>query len=166
MKKLMTSLLFIVGLLSPLFGQVLKPHNGGFYWSDSLYGTYIDTVGVDDTIQARTTSVVSMNFNSEWLSIVATDSNGTAADSGVVEFKTMGFSLSSTPTRNFWNVIPFMKDSTWTNANVLTGGNSFMLYVGGYDSVRVRRTDVGAITDTAVGYPNVWRIDAIINKKK
>ena len=165
MKKLMTSLLFIVALLSPpLFGQVLKPHNGGFYWSDSLYGVYIDTVGVDDTMQARLTSVISLNFASEYLSIVATDSNTVAADSGVVEFKTMGFGLSSTPVRNTWSVIPFMVDYTYTQKKVLTGSGSFLLFVDGYDSVRVRRTDVEAL-DTAVGYPNVWQFDAIISKK-
>ena len=160
MKKLILFLLLSI----PLFAQT-KEVNGGLYWADSLY---IDYTGVADS--SDTISVLDMGFGYDWLTITAIDTGSVLTDSIVVEEGTLIYSADTLNPGTAWQIsdtlwspVNFMRDSTWTNANVIAsaGGNiTYQVYVANYELIRVRMTNVEGVGD------RVWRFYAVLNRKK
>jgi len=172
MKKLILILVVLVAGLT--LGQIEMNADGGFYWADSLYQTYIDTAGVDDTTAASLTSSIDLSFNYEELHIVGIDTGATFTDSILVEYGTVrpaadvttpGVKWSASDT--IWNSVHYMRDSTGTNKVWMNGAAAHiprMVDVSGYEMIRVRfANDITKLgTDTSV----VWKFYGVFSRKK
>ena len=167
MKHLLFFLLFTVGISA----QIKQDANGGYYWSDSLWNAiYVDTVGVDDTTAASTTSELSLNFQYDWMHITAIDTGATYDDSVVVEYGTKIYIPDTNRIGNanivsdtLWQKVNFMRDSSWTNVNIMVNDNAYTtyaVYVGNYDLIRVRMVNATAVEN------RIWKFYAILSRKR
>lgn len=125
----------------------------GFYAADSLWQDY--TGVTDSTHQADT---IKLNYQYEWFNITAIDTGTSVTDSIVVEYYTPDFTLAAggvyTESAGSWNVIPFMRDSTWTNLNLIVSAGAYLSYkmhVADYNLIRIR------MTNTQVVAGRVWK---------
>lgn len=168
MKKLIILLLFTI----PLIGQVKKDINGGYYWSDSLFNDiYVDTSATpDDTTAAVTESVLDIKFNYEWMTITCVDTGATYDDSVKVEIGTKTYVKASGGTSQgyvvddtLWNIAAFVRDSTWTNLNILVDDNnqkSYTVFVGDAELIRVSLINAVLVENL------VFKFYAVLTRKR
>lgn len=171
MKKLIVLFLLCVGVIS---AQIKQEVNGGLYLADSLYQTYIDTVGTDDTTAAHTSTTISLNFMYDWLNIVAVDTGATFDDTIAVEYGTKIYVPSTNKigdrlmvSDTIWATATFIKDSTWSAVSYLTNDDAqtpYTIWVSDYDLLRLRYANsiANGGTDTSC----VWKFYGILNRKK
>jgi len=171
----MKQLIIFLILCIPLFGQIKKEIPNGYFWSDSLYQTHIDTIGTDDTTAASLTSSIALGFNYDWFNLVAIDTGATFKDTIAVESGTIiyepasgGTYQNAVPSDTIWTSVTFVRDSTWTNTNgILTNDNAqspFTIWVSDVNLLRLRyaNSNDGTGTDTSC----VWKFYGTFNKKK
>jgi hypothetical protein len=161
MKTLIVFLMLVGGLIAQDLPSVFYSDNG-FLWADSLWNDlYVDTVGVDDTTAANQYVYAKLNYQYEWLNIAGIDTGATYTDSVIVQYAThnyawdtdiMNYGISDTT----WHFPPFMRDTTWTNVNYITGADAVTtvkVHVSDYDLIRI-----GLVGD---GVENrVWKFKA------
>ena len=167
MKKLILFLLLLTGIASAQLDV-----NGGYYWTDSLWNAIlVDTSATpDDTTAASTTALIPLNFQYEWLSIVAVDTGATITDSIRLEYGTVRFvpdtinaGIPYMRKDTVWASVHFLRDSTWTNVNLISGANSQSTYkadVADYEVVRLRMVNATLTED------RVWKFYAVLSRKK
>ena len=170
MKKYLIGILFLATFL--LNAQITVTENQGFYWSDSLWNDiYVDTSATpDDTIAVNTTSEYDVNFMYEWITITINDTGSTITDSLYLEGANYVLA-ADTNSRNVkymkgdavWLKIPFLRDSTWTNVDVMAKANryhSYTAHIGGFESIRVRLGNVTATEN------RISKFMAVLSRKK
>jgi len=161
-----TLLIAILLLTSSLFAQKYYDVGSGFFINDSLYQDYASVTDSTDSID-----VINLGFGFEWLTITAIDTGATYTDSIVVEYSMPGFAQSLT-SRNLtynqvdsttiWQKVQFMRDSSWTNTNLIPDNNStksYQVFVGSYNKIRLR------MTNEAIVEGRVWRYRVSAVKK-
>jgi len=176
MKKLILFLMILSGI--SLAQTNFFDRGSGFWMVDSLWNSkYIpdtvfaisgsDTLGsLIDTLSAQTTVEIPLNYNYDWLSITAIDTGTTYTDSCIVEYGVPSFSRIAgklTPTDTIWQRVQFMRDSSWTNTNLIPDNasvRSYQIYVGDYEVIRVRMTNAVLVNN------RIWKFYAQASKKK
>ena len=161
-----TLLIAILLFTSSLFAQKYYEVGSGFFINDSLYQDYASVTDSTDSID-----VIQLGFGFDFLTITAIDTGTTYTDSVVVEYAMPGFAQSLT-SRNLtynqvdsttiWQKVQFMRDSSWTNTNLIPDNNStksYMVFVGNYEKVRVRMTNEQLVAG------RVWKYRVSANKK-
>lgn len=153
MKKLILSLLLLVGIST---AQIKLEKGGNLFWADSLSST-------------RTTSELEVNGQFDYMNITAIDTGTTYTDSCVVEYAVYRLNQSSTvPPKvavydTIWQKVQFMRDSSWTNTNLIPDNasvKSYQVFIGDYDLIRVRMTNVQVVSN------RVFKFYAILSRKR
>jgi hypothetical protein len=121
MKKLIFLILIFASSIFAQYGEL----TGGLsfpkasVWDDSLYTAWIDTLAAgdedDDTLTARETVYIPLNFEYEWVTLTAIDTGATYDDS----VKIWGTYYEVTPNQlevedTSETSMPYLRDSTWT----------------------------------------------------
>ena len=146
MKKLILLVLFLVPFI---YGQNIWDTGTGEYLSDSLWNNYlVDTVGVDDTLFTPKTSVmIPLDFSYDFGNITAIDTGSSYTDTAVVQYAI--FDRNKTGMIDtIWQPLQFMRDSSWTNTNLIPTAasvKSYSFFVGDKSLIRVYMTNVEAI---------------------
>lgn len=154
-------LAFLMMLAIPLYAQTeIIPndtYSDGVYLSDSLYYVYIDTVGVDDTLDAVTSKQWTTKYQYEWMTYAKIDTGTTYDDTVYIKYQY--------PYESEWYPVEFCRDSAWTAIiQPLTvddaSQHSFKIYIGDYWRVGF------FLTNTAIdtGHVSYFKLNA--NKKK
>ena len=163
MKKLLSIIILSISLIGIGNAQDTFQINTSLFWADSLWdGILIDTVGVDDTTTANLTSELRLNGQYDWMNIVAVDTGATYDDSVLVEYAVYPLA-SNAVSDTVWTVVQFMRDSSWTNVNMMLNDDaitSYKVFVGDYDFIRVRMVNVDAVQD------RVFKFYAILSRKR
>ena len=105
-------------------------------WSDTL-------ISLSDTID-----YIPLNYAYEWLNITAIDTGSVQTDTIVVEYPTHNYTRKTSSGRSRWEIsdttwtaVHFMRDSTWTNVNIIAAAasvTSYKIHVADYKEVRIR----------------------------
>jgi len=178
----MKKVLIIIALLTISISAQIKLEKGGLlFWADSLWGvndTLIvtdsvfrtaDTVVTVDSLTNHYTSHIELNGQFDWMNITAIDTGTTYDDSCLVEYGVLKiWKDASTPNTvvrydTLWQRVQFMRDSSWTNVNLIVDDNSvksYRVFVGDYDLIRVRMTNVEAVNN------RLFRFYATLSGKK
>ena len=163
MKKLLAILILSISLIGIGNAQDTFQINTSLFWADSLWdGIHIDTVGVDDTTAANTTSELRLNYQYDWMNIVAVDTGVTYDDSVLVEYAVYPLA-SNAVSDTIWTIVQFMRDSSWTNVNMMLNDNaitSYKVFVGDYDLIRVRIVNVNAVEN------RIFKFYATLSRKR
>lgn len=178
MKQLLIALLLTGLSIAQEFNR-----GSGIWLSDSLWngiyvrdtvitytnGDPVDTLYWIDTLAAQTYVEIPLGYNYEWATITAIDTGTTYDDSCVVEFGTFKYELDETkrvktyvPTDTLWQKVHFMRDSSWTNTNLIVDDNStksYTLFVGNFEVIRVRMLNVAIVNN------RIWKFLFQANKK-
>lgn len=164
-----TLLLAILLLTTSIFAQKYYEVGNGFFVNDSLYQDY-PGISTDST---NITDEISLGFGFEWLTITAIDTGTTYTDSVTVEYAMPGFSVSysrGVPIYNqvdsttIWQKVQFMRDSAWTNTNLIPDNGSvksYTVFVKGYYKIRLRMTNATLVAGRVWKY----RISAVKKDK-
>lgn len=157
------------------------PWGQGVIWADSLWeaswlvpnDTTIagsDTTIVLDTISARLTFEIPLDYEYDWMTLTAIDTGATYTDSSVVEFAAYEFGKKNvrgfpqdTISTTHWNTANFLRDSTWTNVTTIAGADletSYTAFVGGLAKIRVRIINAEAVEN------RVWKFIVQLSRKK
>lgn len=161
MKALFLSLLFLIPLFSQDAGEKLKYFDAGagFFINDSLYQDYTGVTDSMDTIDE-----IDLGFGYDFVTITAIDTGTTYTDSVIVEYALPGFDKGvSTSGLNFkqvdsttiWQRVQFMRDSSWTNTNLIPDNasvKSYQIYVGSYDKIRIRMINAAVVAGRVFYY--------------
>ena len=179
MKKLIAILILFISFIS--IAQDKLDTNTGLSWADSLWGVSdtlfvvdsvfrtTDTVVVRDTVVGHNTSYLNLNKNFDWMNITAIDTGATYDDSCVVEYgvyivePNSSSPSSITITDTIWQRVQFMRDSSWTNTNLIVDDasvKSYQVFVGDYDLIRVRMTNVQAVNN------RIFKFYATLSRKR
>lgn len=178
MKKLI-AILILLSVVS--IAQDKLDTNTGLSWADSLWGVNdtlfvvdsifraTDTVVVNDTVVGHNTSFLNINKNYDWMNITAIDTGTTYDDSCVVEYGLYIVEPNTDVPSNvaiidtIWQRVQFMRDSSWTNTNLIVDDNSvksYQVFVGDYDLIRVRMTNVEAVNN------RIFKFYATLSRKR
>ena len=178
MKKLLALLiLFTIGINAQNEDLSLIYTNNGLFWSDSLWnGNYAttdtlfsyqeDTTYTVDTLAARTTAYLDLNFSYDWMNITAIDTGTVYTDSCKIEYGviTVGKSGSNViEIDTVWQPVQFMRDSSWTNTNLIPDNSSvksYKVYVGDYELIRARMLNATVLNQ------RIWKFYASLSRKK
>ncbi len=162
-----TLLIAILLLTSSLFAQKYYEVGSGFFINDSLYQDY---TGVTDSTDSY--DEINLGFGFGFLTITAIDTGTTYTDSVVVEYAMPGFAQSLTSgnltynqvdSTTIWQRVQFMRDSSWTNTNLIPDNNStksYQVFVGSYEKIRLRMTNAQLVAG------RVWRYRVSATKKE
>lgn len=100
---------------------------------------------------------IPLNWDYEWLTLTVQDTGTTYDDSLIVEYGTPLIALDVTrpyttykDTGTIWQRPQFMRDSSWTNTNLVVDDNSvhsYQIYVGSYSVIRIRMTNVQVVAN-------------------
>lgn len=178
MKQLLIALLLTGLSIAQEFNR-----GSGIWLSDSLWNDiYVrdtvvtistateDTTYWIDTIAAQTYVEIPLSYDYDWATITAIDSGDTYTDSCIVEFGAFKYELDETkrvktfiPIDTVWQRVHFMRDSSWTNTNLIPDNSStksYTLFVGNYEVIRVRMTNTEAVEN------RIWRFLFQASRKK
>lgn len=169
MKNLILSLLLLAGVST---AQIKQDVNGGIFWSDSLWNSiYVDTSATpDDTTAAQTTSMLKTNFQYEWLTITCVDTGASYDDS----IKVYGGFSQWIPDTNrigdinmvsdtIWHILPFLRDSSWTNINLLVDDNAVKTYTGSISNTEFIKVE---LANSEAVENRIFKFYAILSRKR
>lgn len=162
MKRLFLILMLFSGLCS---AQNFFERGQGMWISDSLWNDIY--VSGTDTTAAQSSVEISLNFDYDWAVITAIDSGTTYTDSCIVEYGSPTFARNSSgkivPTDTTWQTVQFMRDSSWTNTNLIPDNasvKSYRMFVGDYEVIRMRMTNAVAVEN------RIWKFQLQASRKR
>lgn len=165
MRNKMKQLIIFLLLSISLFGQIKKDIPNGYFWSDSLYQ---DCAGITDSTKA--TSILDIGMNYDWMTITCVDTGATYDDSVTVDLGVIlyepasgGTAQNAVVSDTLWNILPYMKDSTWSDITILVDDNAQKTYtaaVGFARLVRVNLINVNIVAN------RVFKFYATFSRKK
>ena len=132
--------------------------NQGLWFNDSLWNTiYVpaedtvitaggDTTIVIDTFYTRSSMVLPLNFQYDWVYIVVYDTGATYTDSLLVKQGMIRY-VNKKPNDTTWTNIP-VKDSTFGTVNILANSNSvygYLVYTPGMECISINLTNAEAV---------------------
>lgn len=133
MKKILLLALLFTATSFPQLEILPSFDENGIFANDSLYNTYIDTVGVDDTTSACTYKTLTLKYRYDYMTIAMKDTGAAYDDSIRVEY--------THPDSDVWYPVHSIKDST--DSTVVQpivdddSQHSYLLFVGSYWRIRI-----------------------------
>jgi len=151
----------------------------GILWTDSLWnGVYVlpvdsqfyatDTIVVLDTLTAHTSVMIPLDFEYDFGNITCIDTS-TTIDTVRLEYAVFDYGLKSGTTRRFeatdttWQLLPYVRDSSWANTGLTPDGesiHSYSFWVGDQSLIRVYMANAVIVNN------GVFKFKLQISKKK